>query len=58
MAYSQLWANTGSAPTQTLNGIDIGKWGSYFYSGSIDDFPIYNRVLTATEVKQLYHMGR
>ena len=32
--------------------------GSYFYTGTIDDVRVYNRALSATEVKQLYHMGR
>jgi hypothetical protein len=29
-----------------------------FNSGSIDDVRIYNRVLTANEVKQLYNLAR
>jgi hypothetical protein len=32
--------------------------GAYFNNGSIDDVRIYNRALSATEIKQLYNMGR
>ncbi|MDP2934037.1 MAG: LamG domain-containing protein [bacterium] len=34
------------------------KSTGYLFSGSIDDVRIYNRALTAAEVKQLYDMGR
>ena len=32
--------------------------GSSATNGSLDDVRIYNRVLSATEVQQLYNMGR
>ncbi len=61
--------NGGTAVTATGNTISYS--GSYgyaiganratptdFFSGRIDDLRIYNRVLTAAEIKQLYLMGR
>jgi hypothetical protein len=39
-----------------------GGWpnngGDGYFSGTIDDARIYNRVLSATEVKQLYNLGK
>jgi len=32
--------------------------GEKYLSGSIDDVRVYNRVLSASEVKQLYLMGK
>lgn len=32
----------------------IGKFGSYYCSGSVDELLIYNKTLTQTEVNQLY----
>ena len=32
--------------------------GNYYFNGSIDDARIYNRVLSAQEIKQLYQMGK
>jgi hypothetical protein len=31
---------------------------SWFFNGSLDDVRIYNRALSATEVKQLYNLGK
>jgi hypothetical protein len=31
---------------------------SLFYKGSLDDVRIYNRALSATEIKQLYNQGK
>ena len=31
--------------------------GRFYYFGSIDDFKIYNRILTQTEITSLYHEG-
>jgi len=36
------------------NGLGTGSW----YNGSIDEVAIYNKVLTADEIKQHYKMGR
>jgi len=38
------------------NGILQGPL--YFWKGYIDDVRVYNRALSATEIKQLYNMGR
>ncbi|TAN33234.1 hypothetical protein EPN28_02785 [Patescibacteria group bacterium] len=50
---------TGS-PSDDANGLGIGRYGTggnYRWNGSIDDARVYNRVLTAAEVMQLYKMG-
>lgn len=41
-------------------GLAIGndQFGTYPFPGKIDDVRIYNRALSASEVKQLYDMGR
>lgn len=49
-----------------INGVDFsstvdmmfGSEGSVFYNGLIDDVRIWNRALSAQEVKQLYQMGK
>jgi len=35
-----------------------GSWGTTYFNGSIDDVRLYNRPLSASEIKQLYNMGR
>jgi hypothetical protein len=53
-------SQVGSTITQTpsINGLMIGSikdnWASYAFSGYIDDYRIYNRVLTGTEIGQIY----
>jgi hypothetical protein len=53
----------GSA-TQTVNqgtgaNVTIGQWSSlYWFSGLIDDARIYNRSLSAEEIKRLYNLGK
>lgn len=45
----------------TSNGVQIGKDfydTTYYFNGALDDIRIYNRVLSATEVKQLYNLGK
>ncbi len=39
------------------NAVTIGLVGSTYFSGVIDDVRIYNRVLSAGEVLQLYNIG-
>lgn len=41
--------------TASGNGVSIGvgRWG--YYSGSLDDVRVYNRALSASEIKQLYN---
>jgi hypothetical protein len=49
----------GTASSGTINtptGIKkIGYDNSFFFNGSIDDVRVYNRALTAAEVKQIYN---
>jgi len=58
------YASNDNTPSGTKctasNPITIGdNWGSWTYwDGYIDDVRIYSRALSATEVKQLYNMGR
>ncbi|MGH7134691.1 MAG: LamG domain-containing protein, partial [Pirellulales bacterium] len=51
-----------SLSTEDWNGpIDIGldtAQASRIFNGSIDDVRVYNRALSASEVKQLYNLGR
>ena len=52
--------NADAVSLPSLSAITIGNntvWNDYF-AGSIDDVRIYNRALSATEVTQLYHLGR
>ncbi len=51
--------NVGSTTIPFNNGtISTSNVSSYTFNGSIDDYRIYNRALSAGEVKQLYDMGR
>jgi hypothetical protein len=44
---------------QTTSNLRIGFGSSYnVFNGSIDDVRVYNRALSAAEVKQLYNQGR
>ncbi len=51
--------SSGSPSTSTFNTNVAAKGNGIanFYNGSIDDVRIYNRVLTATEISQLYSQG-
>ncbi|MCX6790068.1 MAG: hypothetical protein NTV60_00905 [Candidatus Kaiserbacteria bacterium] len=44
----------------TARNLNFGSWqySGTFFKGSLDDTRIYNRVLSATEVKNLYNLGR
>ena len=45
--------------TNTLNiGGCPGCVASRFFNGKIDDVRVYNRVLSTTEVTQLYNLGK
>lgn len=48
------WASTNNV----YIGGDAGCSGRFNVSGSIDDARVYNRILSASEVKQLYNLGR
>ena len=37
------------------NEVLIGRSRAHFFNGTIDDFQIYNRVLSEDEIKELYH---
>jgi hypothetical protein len=50
-------AASSNGPDVVLNGLDIGRWGGNYHNGRIDDFRIYNRVLTAGEIATL-HQGQ
>jgi len=39
------------------SNMDIGRIGSNYFGGRIDDVRTYSKVLTATEVERLYHLG-
>jgi len=47
--------NAGGSYPATLGSFDGTK---LYFNGSLDDVRIYNRALSATEVQQLYKMGR
>jgi hypothetical protein len=49
---------TRGATQSLLAAIGGFSGGNFYANGSIDDVRIYNRVLSATEVKQLYNMGK
>ena len=49
--------NVGSTTIPFNNGT-ISTNSTYTFNGSMDDYRIYNRALSAGEVKQLYDMGR
>ena len=36
----------------------VGRWGSHYFYGLIDELRIYNRALTADEIRALYELGR
>ncbi len=51
--------NSGSWPnTDNTQPLTIGFNGDAYFAGLLDDVRIYNRVLSATEVWQLYSFGR
>lgn len=56
--------NSTSTGTPIFNALRIGcvdgdgSGPRAFYSGQLDDIRIYNRALAATEVRQLYQIGR
>ena len=57
-----LGSNTFSGtPTSNTNGFLVGKGfngGTFYFPGLIDEVRVYNRALSASEVKALYNMGR
>lgn len=47
-------AATSDGPDIALTGLQIGSWGGLRHRGQIDDFRIYDRVLTAGQIQLLY----
>jgi len=54
----QIHTRSVSAPSMTnVSSVDIGRYSynnSYFYSGDIGNFSMYNKILSADEVRQNY----
>ncbi len=53
--------DTAAPPTAGFGKTSIGRNGDYtglYFPGAIDDARIYSRELSASEVKQLYNLGR
>ncbi len=46
-------AVTSDGPNVALTGVTVGKYLTYFHKGRVDDFRIYNRVLSNTEIMRL-----
>jgi hypothetical protein len=42
----------------TASTVEIGKVGTSYFPGALDDVRIYNRALSAEEVRRLYDVGR
>jgi hypothetical protein len=52
---------TGTVDTSDITKVDIGRspdGPSKYWNGLIDDVRIYNRALSADEIKRLYNAGR
>ena len=41
----------------TYRTLGVGQFGDAVWLGKIDDVRVYNRALSATEIKQLYNLG-
>jgi Concanavalin A-like lectin/glucanases superfamily len=54
--------NSGGTPDTSADPLYIGagynSGPTSFFNGMVDDVRIYNRALSATEVKQLYKCGK
>jgi hypothetical protein len=44
-------------PDVALSGLTLGTWGVRDHRGSLDEFRIWSRVLSASEVLSLYESG-
>ncbi|MDE1975233.1 MAG: LamG domain-containing protein, partial [Patescibacteria group bacterium] len=56
--YSIQQNGSGSRVADSAYSLTIGRECSSTFPGSIDDVRIYNRALSASEIKQLYNMGK
>jgi len=59
---AQISSQAASGPNQNGGqdlhiGYEPAGFGGQYFSGTIDDVRIYNRALSAAEVKQLYKLG-
>ncbi|HUX81097.1 MAG TPA: hypothetical protein VMV38_02135, partial [Candidatus Paceibacterota bacterium] len=54
-AWHHIVVTTGT-PINANSSVTLGSVGGTFFGGSLDDVRIYNRVLGAGEVKQLYNL--
>jgi hypothetical protein len=54
------FASTIPTTTANLSGYNfyVGKGADSFYAGVSDDVRVYSRALSASEIKQLYNLGR
>jgi len=58
------YSGSGGSMVNTTGSLRLGTFtdcsgtGNYSINGGVDDVRIYNRALSATEVKQLYNLGR
>ncbi len=59
-SYTSQVAGVGTRTDNSLGNLFIGNsnYSNGAFEGSIDEARIYNKVLTATEIKQLYLMGK
>ncbi len=49
---------SGTPQTDTTTPLTFGALENSYYSGSLDEVRLSNRALSATEIKQLYDLGR
>ena len=52
-----LSVRTGAMPSNGNNTV-VGFWNNEYFSGLIDEVRIYNRALSAEEIKNLYFAGK
>ena len=46
---------TNTSPSFVIGSLRVGTWP---FNGKIDDVRVYNRVLSADEIRLLYNLGR
>jgi len=60
VSYASTGVGSGTAGDDSARDLSIGKSeaGTYGFEGKLDDVRVYNRVLSADEIWQLYNIGR
>ena len=58
LANSMSFSGTNAGMDTTMGAIGQSGLNDRYFQGKIDDVRVYNRALSAGEVKQLYNMGR